>query len=39
MSVYGFIVNDINGKECKFEEFQGKVFLIVNMVSVCGFIL
>jgi len=36
-SVYDFTMNDIDGKPVKLEEFRGKVLLIVNVASKCGF--
>ena len=35
--IYDFAVNDIHGKQRKLEEFKGKVLLIVNVASKCGF--
>jgi len=35
--IYDFAVNDIHGKQRKLEEFKGKVMLIVNVASKCGF--
>jgi len=37
MSIYDFTVNDINGKEVHLREFSGKVVMIVNVASKCGF--
>ncbi len=36
-SIYPFSATDINGKTREFEEFRGKVLLIVNVASKCGF--
>jgi glutathione peroxidase len=36
-SVLDFTVKDINGKEIKLSEFSGKVILIVNVASKCGY--
>ncbi len=36
-SIYDFIVSDIDGKEVKLADFKGKVVLIVNVASKCGF--
>lgn len=36
-SIYDFAVKDISGKETRMEEYQGKVLLIVNTASKCGF--
>ncbi len=36
-SVHEFKVKDINGKELKLEQFKGKVVLLVNVASKCGF--
>ena len=35
--IYDFAVNDIHGKQRKLGEFKGKVLLIVNVASKCGF--
>ncbi len=37
MSVYPFKVKAIDGKEISLSEYQGKVLLIVNVASHCGF--
>lgn len=36
-SFYDFTVNDIDGKPVKMDKFKGKVALIVNLASACGF--
>ena len=36
-SFYDFKANDINGKEVSMSSFEGKVVLIVNVASSCGF--
>jgi len=35
-SIYDFTVQDIDGKDVKLSEYQGKVLLIVNVASKCG---
>ena len=35
--LYDLAVDDIHGKKRKLEEFKGKVLLIVNVASECGF--
>ncbi|MCK1991165.1 glutathione peroxidase [Peribacillus muralis] len=37
MSIYEFEVNKINGETISLEEYRGKVMLIVNTASKCGF--
>ena len=36
-SVYDFSAKDINGKEVPLSQYQGKLLLIVNVASKCGF--
>ena len=36
-SIYDFAVKDIHGKQQKLERYKGKVMLIVNVASKCGF--
>jgi glutathione peroxidase len=36
-SIYNFSVKDIDGKEIKLSDYKGKVLLIVNVASRCGF--
>ncbi|MDP8243150.1 MAG: glutathione peroxidase [Candidatus Hinthialibacter antarcticus] len=36
-SVHEFTMKDINGKELKLEKFKGKVVLLVNVASKCGY--
>ena len=36
-SLYDFTVKDIDGKDVKLSDFKGKVILIVNVASQCGF--
>lgn len=36
-TVYDFTAKTIGGKDVKLSEFKGKVILIVNVVSQCGF--
>ena len=37
MSIYSYKFKDIDGKETSLEEYKGKVLLIVNIASKCGF--
>lgn len=37
MSIYDFSATNINGKELQLSDFEGKVILIVNTASKCGF--
>jgi len=37
MSIYDFNVKDIDGKEISLSKYKGKVLLIVNVASECGF--
>jgi glutathione peroxidase len=36
-SVYDFILKDIDGKDVKMDQYRGKVLLIVNVASKCGY--
>lgn len=36
-TVYDFVMKDIDGKDVKLEKFRGKVALIVNVASQCGY--
>jgi len=36
-SIYDFAVKDIHGREQKLDRYKGKVMLIVNVASKCGF--
>ncbi|HPI38496.1 MAG TPA: glutathione peroxidase [Ignavibacteriaceae bacterium] len=36
-SIYNFSVKDIDGKEIQLSDYKGKVLLIVNVASRCGF--
>ena len=35
--IYDFVLKDIDGQEIKMEQYRGKVMLIVNVASKCGF--
>ena len=37
LNAYDFRFKDINGNELKFKDFKGKVILLVNVASKCGF--
>lgn len=37
MSIYDFSAKDISGKEVSLEDFKGKVLIIANTASKCGF--
>lgn len=37
MSIYPYTARSIRGKEIELEEYKGKVLLIVNTASKCGF--
>ena len=37
MSIYDFIVKDINGQEVSMSKYKNKILLIVNVASKCGF--
>jgi glutathione peroxidase len=36
-SIYDFVMKDIDGGEVKLEQYRGKVLMIVNVASKCGF--
>lgn len=36
-SIYGFTMKDIDGKDVKLDKYKGKVVMIVNVASKCGF--
>lgn len=37
MSIYDYKAKDVNGKEVKLSDYKGKVLLVVNTASDCGF--
>ena len=37
ITIHNFVANDMRGNEVKFEQFKGKVLLIVNTATECGF--
>ncbi|MCI5996736.1 MAG: glutathione peroxidase [Peptoniphilaceae bacterium] len=37
MNIYDFTVKDIDGNEVNLQKFKGKVMLVVNTASACGF--
>lgn len=37
MSIYDFKIKDIDGREVDFNDYKGKVLVIVNTASKCGF--
>jgi len=36
ITIHNFVANDMRGNEVKFEQFKGKVLLIVNTATECG---
>ncbi len=37
ITIHNFVANDMRGNEVKFEQFKGKVLLIVNTATECGY--
>lgn len=37
MNFYDFVAKDINGKDINMDQYKGKVILVVNTASKCGF--
>ena len=37
MSIYDFTMKDVEGKDIKLEQYKGKVLLLVNVASKCGY--
>jgi glutathione peroxidase len=37
MTIYDFSLNDIDGKQVRLDQYRGKVLLLVNVASQCGF--
>ena len=37
LTIYDYTANDLTGKEVKLADYKGKVLLIVNIASKCGF--
>ena len=37
MNFYDFVAKDINGKDINMNQYEGKVVLVVNTASKCGF--
>lgn len=37
ITIYNFVANDMKGNEVKFEQFKGKVLLIVNTATECKY--